>query len=282
MNFKKITINDKNLINKYFEKYTTEISEYTFTNLFCWRLTKKTEFCEYENHLVIRYENEGEKRFFQPFGPTPWTIIAKIINEDNDAIFERIDKQTVENLKSFTIIEDRNNFDYVYDIKELINLEGTKYAPKRNFIHRAKKLNPKIKIYSKEDIQNCLSLHETWCDIRDCKNNPSLNAEDLAIHEIFEQHDHLDIMGIVIYIDEKIAGFVIGEKLNNTMMVDHFEKADTKHPGIYQLLLNEFVKIIPNEYTTINREQDLGVEGLRKAKLSYNPIKLVEKYTVKK
>jgi len=86
----------------------------------------------------------------------------------------------------------------------------------------------------------------------------------------------------VITVDGNVAAFAIGEKLNENTYVDHFERADTKFPGIYQFLLHEFVKHIPKEFKFVNREQDLGIEGLRKAKTDLGPIHMIEKYLIKK
>jgi hypothetical protein len=117
--------------------------------------------------------------------------------------------------------------------------------------------------------------------MKGCMDNPTLKQEDMAIRNVFHYSTELDTQGTVIMKDDMIAGFAIGEPLNNNTFVDHFEKADTQFPGIYQFLLHELVKSIPEQYRYINREQDLGIEGLRKAKMAYNPVKMIEKFIIK-
>jgi len=87
-------------------------------------------------------------------------------------------------------------------------------------------------------------------------------------------------MGVCIFIGDKLQGFIIGEKLNNTTIVEHTEKADTKYKGAYQYLLREFAKSVPDKYIYINREQDLGILGLRKAKMGYLPVKMIKQFRI--
>ena len=129
-------------------------------------------------------------------------------------------------------------------------------------------------------IEQCLDLQTEWCDVRQCKLNAGLASEDEAIKEVLNLMDRLPIFGGTILIDGKIEAFTLAEKLNNEIAVIHFEKANPKFDGLYQLINQWFCQNELGEYKYVNREQDLGIDGLRKAKQSYHPHHMVNKYVV--
>ena len=281
MNFKKITIEDKAIFDDFFRRFPPNISELTFTNLFCWRLAQDFEWAIFNDHLLISWM-DAKRTFYPPIGKEPESVIRTVFDEKPDAVFARVEKNLAEKFAGFRIAEEREQFDYLHELKDLIELPGRKFAAKRNFIKRAQALNPKVFHCSDEMAGRCLQLQEKWCNLNNSKCNPALYQENLAIREFFQQRKNLSAHGIIILIGDEVSAFAIGEKLNSTTYVDHFEKADTKYPGIYQLLLWEFAKSIPPEFRYMNREQDVGVCGLRKAKLSYHPVRLIEKYRIEK
>jgi uncharacterized protein len=264
---KPVSIEDKPLFDSYFQRFQPVCSEYTFTNLFAWRLTKRFSYIVTEDHLLISFLDSSKQKFLLPIGPNPEKIIKSIQQP-----FERLHKLDMD------LIHDRNNDDYVYSLEDMRNLSGDKFSAKRNFIKRFSENNPVV-VQLNDVLKNqLLDLQEEWCNTRSCSENPDLLAEDLAIKETLVNMDYLNVRGICIFINNKLEAFAIGEPLNINTFVEHFEKANTKFPGIYQFLLNEFAKSIPSEYIYLNREQDLGIEGIRKAKLSYHPVKMIEKY----
>lgn len=278
MEFKPVTIEDKQIFDKYLKKYQTKVSEITFTNIFCWRHFRKYEFCIFEDHLIIKYQDNGEELFYQPIGEKPEEIIKKIIKPK--MTFVRVEKHIADKLKHLKIEHDRNNDDYVYKIEDLSSLEGGKYEAKRNFIKQMLKNNPSSCVLKKETALHFLDLQQRWCDIRNCHSDPSMHAEDFAIREAIENLDKLNIFGICIHVNGKIEGFAIAEELNDNTIVEHHEKGNTEFKGIYQYILHELAKSIEKKYIYLNREQDLGVEGLRKSKESYHPVEMVEKYSI--
>jgi len=129
-------------------------------------------------------------------------------------------------------------------------------------------------------VNSFFSLQEKWCNIKNCVSDEQLQAEDIAIKEALAHFKEFNLFGVCVAINKNIEAFAIGEKLNNGTFVEHFEKANTKFNGIYQYVLHEFVKAIPKNFKYLNREEDLGIAGLRKSKLSYNPVNMVEKYRI--
>jgi len=273
--FAQITLSDKATFDKFFREYPPQVSELTFTNLFCWRHSKKYLFDIIDSHLVVSYEEKGARKFLQPVGPDPVAIIRKVLQQNPGSSFERVDRQVAQQIAGAVV--DRDQFDYVYSVEHMQKLEGGNYVPKRNFIKRAQQHNPTVCELDGDTVKQFFELQEKWCDLRNCREDNELHAEDVAVREALENFKALGFIGVCIWINNNIEAFAIGEPLNNDTFVEHFEKANPEFMGLYQLVLNEFSKKIPAKYKFLNREQDLGIEGLRKAKESYHPVKMVEK-----
>jgi uncharacterized protein len=273
----KIEISDREKINKYFRKYPPQISELTFTNLFAWShkysfKEEKDNVKEESSHLIIGFED----KYLQPVGPNP----VKKILEMKNSTFVKVDAGIAKQLNGISVKKQRDEFDYVYDIQSLIDLSGGDYVAKRNFVKRFEKNNPCVCVDLSKVLDKCLDLQSEWCNMRDCDKNPGLAAENRAIRRTLMNFSQLELFGVALIIDGKVVGFAIGEPLNDNTFVEHYEKADTKYTGVYQFLLCEFAKRIPKQYKYLNREQDLGIAGIRKAKKSYHPVFMVEKYSV--
>jgi len=288
--FKKIGIEDKELFNIFFKKYQPEISELTFTNLFIWQKYREIEYALYENGLIILATIHGKKFFFEPVGfPNPEKIILELFeyskkNNITDS-FKRVSEKTVKQLTdlSLKIEEDRNSFDYLYKTEDLAFLKGRNYSSKRNFITKffAEYSHRYWKFTNAPDCRKkCIELTEKWFEKRH-DTDPTLKYEYDAIMLMFEYFDKLDSIGSVICVDEKIAAYTFGEKLNKNTFVVHFEKALHHYTGIYQTINKLFAENeLLGNYEFINREQDLGIEGLRKSKSSYLPVNLIKKYNI--
>jgi len=282
LHFNPITINDKPMFDRFLKKFLPAISELTFTNLFCWRMTKGHEYTVIDDHLLVAFFEKEKRKFYQPIGESSGPLIPKILDLFPDCSFERVEEKTALALgPDFLVKHDRDMYDYIYLRKELKLLEGTRYDAKRNFIRRCEKYNPQVCNLDESTVENFLKLEEEWCNIRNCHENESMYAEDLAVRETLKNFKTLQVLGICVWINGRIEAFAIGEALNETTFVEHFEKANTKFDGLYAYVLHEFVKCIPEKFIFLNREQDLGLEGLRKAKLSYHPHSFIKKYTLR-
>lgn len=281
--FKEMTLQDKDIFDEYLQKHETRASEFTFTNFFTWRKARNYEYTIYKEHLIVSYKEEVNRIFYQPVGETPDKIIAELVEVYPDSYFERVEKSVaVKTTENAVISHQRDMDDYVYLLTDLKELKGQKYMTKRNFVRRFEKNVPEVMILDKRWVSQCLQLQEEWCNMRNCEDDPYLKGDDLAVKEALTHFDALGLFGIVVVVAGKVEAFAIGEALNDDTFVEHFEKANIKLPGIYQYVLYQFVKKIPHTFTFINREQDLGIPGLRKAKKSYHPIRMIEKYMVKK
>ena len=300
-NGKPIELTHKTLFDDYFKKFPPEISEFSFTNLFIWGEYYKFLYLEYKDHLVV-YSKEYLKKwkksisgsrntifFLPPIGPSPVNIIKEIFTILKDVEFHRIPEPLIDmikdesDFKSFNIeiLEDRDNWDYIYQKDDLIKLPGNKFRQKRRWLNKfLEQYNFDFHVLSEELIEKTLQLQLEWCDANECQSNEDLEEEQEAITRALENYSDLGFYGGIICVEDKCVAYTLGEMLNNETIVIHIEKAHSEYEGSYQTINNLFLKEFGNNAIYVNREQDLGIEGLRRAKEAYKPIRMIKKSIV--
>ncbi|HEY9062121.1 MAG TPA: phosphatidylglycerol lysyltransferase domain-containing protein [Pseudobacteroides sp.] len=295
LDLKEITIKDRDYFKGFLDKNNSEISELTFTNLFMWRNFYKFRYAQIGNMLaLISVPEKGIPFSFAPFGEfnkenfkeailtvqryferNNWKMVFGRVPENLLAYFGEIFQNKAE------ITLDKNNSDYVYSAKELISLTGKKYDGKRNHIHKFKKLyGYKYERLSALHISECKRIMDEWCAQRSCEEHDASYCENKANKELLDNINELGCKGALISVDGRYEGFTIGEMLNKNTAVIHVEKANSNVKGLYTLINQQFCENEWDHAEYINREQDLGIEGIRKAKLSYHPVKMINKYTI--
>ena len=185
-------------------------------------------------------------------------------------------------------IEERDMFDYIYDGESIRTLAGTKNQKKRNHLsYFLKEYENRFtyKLLNEDNFSECIDLLKEWSQLK-AENDTydeSVDEELIGIKKIFNNYDKLsDKIKIAgVYIDDKLEAFTIGELLNKNMAVIHIEKANANIRGLYPFINKEFLVNEFSDVEFVNREEDMGIEGLRKAKLSYHPVRFVEKYTIR-
>ncbi|MDI7269983.1 MAG: phosphatidylglycerol lysyltransferase domain-containing protein [Myxococcota bacterium] len=179
------------------------------------------------------------------------------------------------------ITEERSAADYVYRTRDLIDLPGKRYDAKRNWIRRCLASHAcEYEPVASGNVAECVAFTEEWCKDRPCDEDPVLCGEIAAIREAFACWDDLGLVGGVVRVDGRASAYAVGEPLSPTTGVVHFEKADPRVPGLYQLVNNRFCAAAMAEFEFVNREEDMGNPGIRKAKMSYHPVRLVRKYAI--
>jgi hypothetical protein len=289
--FKPVEIQDKPLFDEFLRKDPPQVSELTFTNLFIWRYHYQPAWLEWNECILILYHPKtGPPYGLCPFGPgdkeraldflcrgmAKLTQEVRICRVGEEFVNNHVDRA------KYSVEDDRENSDYVYLAKDLINLSGNKYHRKKNHLNQFMKnyvfeyhpLNPDL-------VNRVLGMQETWCQIRECVEKPDLLAEDYAVHEALTYFEELGYQGGAVLINSVVEAFALGETLNQDTAVIHIEKANPDIPGLYAAINQLFCLNAWSKVTYINREQDMGVEGLRKAKESYYPHHMVNKYTVR-
>jgi hypothetical protein len=290
--FVPLELKDREIFQAFLQAYRPETSELTFTNLFIWRSHYKFQWSLYKDWLVIvSLESEYGTFAMEPVGPPPRNEVTRVVLEwmreektQSNPRIERADERIVREIDGFngiTIEPTRDHFDYVYLRDDLVNLAGNKYRSKRNHI------NQLLRTYSyqysglaPDHIQDCIELQDRWCEMKRCEEDLNLLGEWDAIREILEHYDALDMQGGVVTIENKVMAFTIGQMLNDNTAVVHIEKADPEIPGLYPVVNQQFCENNWKNVLYVNREQDLGMPGLREAKLSYYPDHMVKKFRI--
>ena len=299
MIFKDIDMDSRELLNPYFDLVDYEACEYCFNTLYMWQHLYKTGYYIGDGFAVIVAEYEGNTFSILPLAkkedmPRVIKFVIDYFEKEQKKIYFRgITKEVVDYLKEnypdkFDYTEERDLFDYVYDGDSMRELKGRKNVKKRNHINYFLKEYEgrfEYRLLDENDFDACLKLVEEWTSNKEENGqvDEEMEEELIGIKKLFNSFpvikDKLKIAGI--FIDGKLEAFTMGEYLNPNMALIHIEKANPSIRGLYpyinqQFLVNEFSYV---EF--VNREEDLGIEGLRKAKLSYHPVKFVEKYTVR-
>ena len=264
-------------------------SDRVFGTFFIWNASYNSKIAKYGSYPIIRY-GRNDFHFYVPLYKDKTKEMFEALIEFSESqnvkcsfgsIYEE-DLEYIENLfpGKFEFIENRNYFDYIYKTENLALLAGRKYHSKRNHISKFKKLYSYEYIpFTKDNVSVCNEIMEEWC--KDKEKPSEYDGEKLAIKRATEYFEELSLIGGYITVDGKPCAFNISEAVNCRLVDSHFEKALSGYDGLYAVINNEFAKSILGKYEYINREEDMGIEGLRKAKLSYYPDILLKKYNLK-
>lgn len=278
-----LNILDKPLLDQLFAELQPRVSELTFAGLYLFRHAHSYQMSLIGEALILRGSGyDGDRYCLPPLGGDVRAAFTTLLS-DNWSLYGA-DQLFVERYLSseqFQITEERDAFDYLYLREELATLPGSRFHKKKNRVNYfTARHTYEVCYYSGQHCQGCQELlHTRMLGSRD-ETNRSSRLETAAASEALQRCAELGLEGVVILVDGVVAGFALGERLNDTTAVCHFEKADPFKEGLYQLINREFARLLFPECTYINREQDLGEAGLRNAKLSYHPVELIKKYRI--
>ncbi len=288
--FKDLSLEERALIESAFLRFPPSISEFTFTNLFIWRHAYQLKISRLQDFICLLSDKGETSFFFPPIGEGDRVRCCQLllhhlkemgVPPKISRVPESMATQTDWKAAGMVAEFDRDQSDYVYLVQDLMKLEGRKYHRKRNHIKQFKeKYSHQYIPLAAEWIPECLRLETEWCDLRHCEVIPGLANESIAIKETFTHFDQLSVKGGVILISDKVEAFTLGEPLNPETVVIHIEKANPAFEGLYPLINQAFLEKEWSDYIYVNREQDLGEEGLRKAKESYFPRHMMNKYRI--
>jgi len=243
----------------------------------------------WSDNLVWIKQTRPEMLYWAPVGP--WEAIdwPRCFDEfDIDKIvFTRIPEKLVlawkENLGRQLVSEgQRGHWDYLYAVDELIELKGNRYHKKKNLVNQFRKKYDFIyKPMGMEMIDRAMAMQEDWCTWRDCESSDALASENRAISRVLSSWEKLPgLLGGAIVVDREMAAYTVAESLSEDTLLIHFEKGNPDYKGVYQAINQMFLEHSGRNFKILNREQDLGDDGLRKAKLSYHPVDFVKKHRV--
>lgn len=285
-----ISYEDKNLINHYSKSITTLSYEYSFNSLYLWKDLCQTNIGTiYDTLVVQKYDEDNGFFFMMPFSYNTEALYKtldylKYNYVDFKYLLGDIDDNYLNLLKkrySIEVIENKNSSEYIYLTTDLVNLKGRKYHKKRNHYNNFINLYnyTTSSINSEKIIIDCLTLLSKW-ENKKCICSKELLIEPSAIKNILYSLNDLSLKSIAVYVDDILVGFSIGEKFKDSAII-HIEKCDISYRGVYAFINNEFLKANFKDTIYVNREEDCGHEGLQKAKESYYPHKILNKYFIK-
>jgi hypothetical protein len=305
--FRELRIQDREWLQGSFNRLPPETSDQNFTSLFMWRHNYNVQISQLNGCVCLHCApvEEGEF-FFAPVGQigvreAAETCFAFLKEQGKAPLLGRVPENTVKrhfaDRTRFSVSEDRDSFDYVYTTEHLITLSGRSYHGQRNHIRRFRRRYPDYSLepVGPENTAECRELAEKWFTIKQriLLERPGLSPEALAyeqalmedervaIKEVFAHFRELPVTGLAVRVGGHIRAFAVGEPLTKDTVVIHLEKADRDYHGLGQFICQAFCEYVwADDYRFINREEDLGFEGLRTAKLALGPHHLTKKYTV--
>lgn len=289
--FRPIELDDKISYNNCLYQGTPKGCEFSFGNLFMWG---SQDIAFLDNHAVLYAEIDN--RCFYPF-PIGSGSKKKVLDtifadakERNVCVcltgLNEINKATLQSLypNQFYFHSDRSSFDYVYDINDLADLKGRKLHRKRNHLKHFKKNHPDYVVtpITMENMERVRTFVADWYKLK-LEENPDgdYHNEQAALEKVFTHYDHLEMEGLLLEENGEVLAFTMASQMYPDTFDVHFEKARGDIDGAYTTINSEFANYIRNKYPHIrylDREEDMGIPGLRKAKQSYFPHHLIKKY----
>ena len=289
--FRPITAADAPLLRSYTMESKCMNCDMNVANLCSWQFLYHTEYAVVEGFLVLRFVADGHVTYMKPIGKGDLRPVLEQLMADARSLGDTLRMACVcpcaqglmeESMPgAFTYSVNRDRADYLYLREKLVTLSGKKLQPKRNHISKFKRAYPNYEYrpLTADLVPDCIRLGEEWCRTNDSCMQRAMQAEQRMIDYALHHMEELHIVGGTLWVEEKMVAFTFGARINAEAFDVCVEKADTAYEGAYAMINNEFVSRLPEDIIYINREEDLGLKGLRKAKLSYQPDLILDKMT---
>ncbi len=286
MDFKKLEKEDAPLLRNYFDKYNIGSCDYSIGGVMLWRGFFKTEYALAGGALIFKYKYfDRGTAFSAPIGKD--VSAALRLSEEaagGKPVFCAAPEKLLPALVGYfgserlEITPARDWFDYLYDPEDMRTFAGKRFSAKRNHINKFNSLYPnhEVSVITESDVPEIKRFLASLP-----ANEPSLlgRAEESALSELLDNYAFYNFKGIRLSVAGRTVAFAVGDVIGDTLFC-HFEKADVSFEGSYSVIAREFARAFSEGVRVINREEDMGLPGLRKSKLSYNPVRLLEKFNV--
>lgn len=291
---KRPELEDRDLINGYLKYSDSRSCEMTFANTYLWSRHYGTGYAVV-NDMLIFGDIDGRFSYTLPVGPGDLKGTLDLLMkhcEENGKVFQlhNITREDYEKLEElypgrFDIRYEREYADYVYETEKLASLSGKKYHSKKNHVNKFMKLYPdwSYEPITKDNIEECFQMALRWRELNGCEADEDKHAEICVTLNYLRLFEELGMRGGALRVNGEIVAFTLGEPVGNRQdtLVVHIEKAYAEIQGAYTMINQQFALHEGNGFLYLNREEDMGEEGLRKAKLSYKPVFLIEKGVVR-
>lgn len=286
--FRAPVLEDKSRVDEILSKADFEGSLYSFAAIYTWAERYHTKIAFYNDALLVSgYSDSVGLYFLYPVGEYQLGEVLSIMRceaqKHNSKLRIIAERRQAEELYScfrdeFEINDARDEWDYVYNTEDLAFLRGNRYHGKRNHISRLAKRNAGSQFYlepiNENNIALCMEIEQTW--IKEKADDSDLESVSRALLHM----DYLGLSGGVLRMDGKAIAFTVGEPLLDDTFIIHIEKSLPGYDGAYQMINQYFAKTLVGKYQFINREEDMGIDGLRTSKLSYLPCRMIEKCVI--
>jgi hypothetical protein len=290
--FKRLTLDDKSLFDKHYAKHPPVHSDNLFTTMISWMEYADYHFAFVGENLVIYSKIKDQIRFRPPSGGFKKEVFNQVLElakkQESDYPFGIIDLKTKEWMSEvypkIRFEDHRDFYEYVYLSEDLAELKGSDYAKIRNRLNKFKRNYAyELEKISEDNFDEIREFLKRWCLWKDCESDPVLENEKKAILYSMDNFFKLGLSGMAMRINGAVESIAVFERMNSDTAVVHYEKGSPDYDGIYKTINAETAKIILGQNIRfINRESDMGISGLRKAKLSYRPHHMVEVFHVDK
>jgi uncharacterized protein len=287
--FKPVTLADRDMFVRQYSRFPPPHSEHLFTSLVSWSAHTPTHYLLEEGELILMQTKDGLPQFWPPIGEGKDEVMTDVLRLAGKGAGPHpvigVDEKAKERIErlvpGIAITADRDCFDYVYLADDLASLKGKGYTQHRNHLNRFRKsYEYKIERLCTANIEEVGSFLGRWCRQHGCDVEPMLQAEREAIMFCMAHFFELGLSGIAFRIDGQIQALSVYEPMDKTTAVVHFEKAMPEYEGIYQAINNEAAKILAGDFRFINRESDMGIDGLRQAKQRLHPHHMIGLYYI--
>ena len=290
MLFRELREEDKEWLTQAFWEDQRKACEFSFANNYLWDMVYHVQVAECHGCAILRYVEGEETVYVFPCGAgDKFAALQEMLAqaEESGGVLKMtgVIKEETEYLQQhfpdvFQIETDRDDYDYIYNTQDLIHLSGKKYHGKRNHIARFKDTPWAYEEMGEENLEECQQMLAIWKQKRDDKWDDLMEEEYHVVQKALREFGRLDLQGGLIRQKGEVVAFTMGEPLTKDTYVVHFEKAFPEIQGAYPIINQQFVEHTCQAYAYVNREEDDGEEGLRRAKLSYHPAILLEKFRV--
>jgi len=281
-----ISLDLRDFLHPFFQGVVTGISEHTFANIYLFRDKHGYRLSQLPGGMpIILGEDNGRPFFMLPFGIPEKEVLDRLFRDHERLKCAPRQQAEILGQQGYEVAEDRDNFDYLHARSDLATLAGRRFHKKRNRVKGfITSFNCEAQPIDAARLADALAALDCWRENAEAAEDSGEtdSAGDYAeARDALEHWEILGLQGRVYFIAGQPMAYAMGEELpDGKTFVIHFEKANIVYNGLYQFVNQEFAAALPDNIETINREQDLGVPGLRQAKLSYQPSGFIEKFTV--
>ncbi len=282
--FKPLGLEDRDLVAAALGRHPADVCELTFANMFIWREFERPKITLIHDNLCVLVAPADEPAYFlQPVGEARMAETLDACLSFAPRLSRVSGAFALRHGGTFRCEPDRDNFDYVYESGDLISLKGKRFDGKRNHIRKFERAHEySYRRMMPGHLAGCRALLDEWLAVKAANGSPAAGPWRPVIREACAHLDGLGLVGGVLETDGRVVAFSIGGRLNPETAVIHIEIVHPGYEGLNQLINREFIRHEWADCRFVNREQDCGIPGLRRAKLSYCPHHLVEKYNIRR